>query len=1754
MTISLKINEKKKNNATICLNMIVKDEEHIIEKTLIHLTSKIHFDYWVICDTGSTDNTPKIICDFFKKINIPGELIHHKWKNFAYNRTKALQCAFSKTDLLLVFDADDEIIGNINIPKNVEYDQYHLQFGDSNGITYTRILLINNRKKFAYLSVLHEFIVCLEENHTNTNLTGDYFIVSGRTGSRNKNPNKYLDDAKLLEKAHKEALENNDFLYTRYAFYCGNSYRDFGDYENAIKWYKITLNQPNWDQEKYMCCIHLFECYQKLNQIENSLYYCMKSHDYDNERIEGIYEVIMHFCVNENFKMAYHFYLLIKEHYENSYFNDKFDNSNKLFLYRDKYNFFLPYYMIIVSHKINDFDCGIKMYEIIFKYKTIINNKFFVGNVLFNMQFFFKHVKDNNFFNRASDYINYLHNIGANLSSFDFLFDYSKVGINIDNIFPKKVIQKYHNFNYEQCNNCKNILIYVGFSNFNWNYSYSLKNSLGGSERAVIYLTKYFSKDYNIFICGDVEEENVENIHFINTKNIQSLINEKPFYSIIISRYIDFLELYQNISFSKCFVWCHDIHLMSIDHDKKTVNNGCNILYKWSHVIDNIICLTHWQKYEYINYYPFIKNKICIINNGIEKQLITNINNNNVNDTNNINNVNKVKNKFIYSSCAERGLKILLKLWDKILEKIPDAKLVICTYNEFPKNDEEKLMKKIINKYKKSITHFGKLNQKELYNLMASCEYCLYPCIWPETSCITALELLAHEVIVLHYSIAGLDETINNNGIIIENGNEIEKLMEIKDDEKRKNIIKTNGKKYALSSTWKNKAKIWSSLLDLTLTSNSTSTNGIIQIINLERRKDRKLVMLNQLINNNIINYNFFNATDSLTLESNENIYKLFEGNNFNYRKGVIACALSHINLFIKLINDVNNDFYVIMEDDAYFVPNFKEKLNKAIELFKNNNLYYLRLGYSFNQSSFNENVNELNIILDNDEKTLGGIGYIISKNAALKFIQYYDINPIKYAIDQSNLYTHLFDIYNLNQVIINNNVLSNIKNLKIIDSDIHNNNDCLIFNNNINSNSNNAEIYDPLNTFGFNLKINNNDTNIEKNKILNKEKNKILNEYKEFLIFLKNNKKFEPNIIFNIETNNTEIIFKEIWNNTKIIIYNIDITKEININSENFNYPDLINIDSIENYFKISKNTKIFNIINKAKYLIIKSPISDNNIEFLENNNWKLMKYINPIIYLSVIFDISIEGYYIFQNQQYNKNLNLEIEMDTENRTKTENIESLIIDRLRQLQNIDSNKIPQKHIDYLYYLKNEKKFKPRIIYDIGANVLNWTNEVKKIWNNSEIIVFDAIKEAEILYKEANVKYFIGLLSDEDNKLLKYYYNSFNPNGNSYYREIGSSLSNEYYPENQFEYKQSYTLSSIVKNNSFNYPDLIKIDVQGAELDILKGSMNIINKAKYLIIELQHEHYNLNAPLCYETILFLAKNGWKLIASKFCNNGPDADYCFENINFNIEYAFYISNRFLELTCIDYFDSINNDYPLIYTKDENIIMNYKPKYILFIWNRPNDIIRLYEHFKNSPTEFCIFNSEPLNIVDRFHELMNYSNYEKHSYSIFDYSLSNIKILKLNNIKNCFHLPYNIYEKENNMLISLNKNNEKIYDFGIIVPDYPITCIRRKNVVDFLIQNNFKVAILHYLWKEERDIILSKCKIILNIHGFYTTPSLIFEHMRCDRLLNAGYNILSEKSLFIEETNIEKFENIKFIDYDDFYNLNTYKTEWFVNKLK
>jgi len=217
--------------------------------------------------------------------------------------------------------------------------------------------------------------------------------------------------------------------------------------------------------------------------------------------------------------------------------------------------------------------------------------------------------------------------------------------------------------------------------------------------------------------------------------------------------------------------------------------------------------------------------------------------------------------------------------------------------------------------------------------------------------------------------------------------------------------------------------------------------------------------------------------------------------------------------------------------------------------------------------------------------------------------------------------------------------------------------------------------------------------------------------------------------------------------------------------------------------------------------------------------------------------------------------------------------------DHLRNLSKIDF--IPNDHKNYLQKLK-DNNFEPKVIYDIGSCVMHWTNVAKKVWPNATYVLFDAFDKVEFLYIEQNYdKYHIGVLTDKDNKEVKFYQNSSQPTGNSYYKEIGCGAASErLFPENNYILKKGYTLDTIIQTYNFPQPDLIKIDTQGTEIDILKGATNVLKNTKHLIVELQKNNYNRDAPNVNISLPFIENLGFKCIAPLFCDNGADGDYGF----------------------------------------------------------------------------------------------------------------------------------------------------------------------------------------------------------------------------------------------------------------------------------
>ena len=332
------------NMTKLCLCMIVKNESKIIKKCLNSIAD--YLDYWVISDTGSTDGTQDIIKSFFKEKGISGELHEDKWVNFGYNRSLYLKYAKNKSDFLIMLDAD--MIANIkdlnfkNKLSNIN-TAYLIKYEGNN--SYRQNLLVSSNIQWKYVGVTHEYITSDEKYKVENNDD----IMINHIGNGNNKKDKFTRDITLLSQGIKDEPNN-----VRYHFYLAQSYKDIGDYKNAIKYYKKRVEMGGWYEEVYYSLYMIGLCKQNdgLDFENEILYDYLKAYNYNKNRLEALYEIVKYYRQNEKYQEGYAYGIL---RIKNSYPKDL------LFIDRDIHTFKFKDEVAICASRVNDHKLAIKL-------------------------------------------------------------------------------------------------------------------------------------------------------------------------------------------------------------------------------------------------------------------------------------------------------------------------------------------------------------------------------------------------------------------------------------------------------------------------------------------------------------------------------------------------------------------------------------------------------------------------------------------------------------------------------------------------------------------------------------------------------------------------------------------------------------------------------------------------------------------------------------------------------------------------------------------------------------------------------------------------------------------------------------------------------------------------------------------------------------------------------------------------------------------------------------------------------------------------------------------------------------------------------------------------------------------------------------------------------------------------------------------------------------------------------------------------
>ena len=288
-----------KQEILISLCMIVKNEEHCIYRCLNSV--KDFADEIIIVDTGSTDNTKNIACQFTEKI------YDFKWVN---DFSKARNFAFSKANGRYLFwlDADDYISEDNflklkDLKKNLDHsiDVYMLKYeiafdkAGNSTFTYYRERLLKNDGSFCFLGAVHEAVV----PHGKI----EYLDISI------KHLKDRASDPKRNLKIYEE-LKKYKFLDERELYYYGRELFYNKKYKQAISQLnKVINNNSSWVENILGALEIKADCQLALKKYDLALETLYKSFSFSYPRANFLCRIGDIFMIQNKFNQAIFWYL-----------------------------------------------------------------------------------------------------------------------------------------------------------------------------------------------------------------------------------------------------------------------------------------------------------------------------------------------------------------------------------------------------------------------------------------------------------------------------------------------------------------------------------------------------------------------------------------------------------------------------------------------------------------------------------------------------------------------------------------------------------------------------------------------------------------------------------------------------------------------------------------------------------------------------------------------------------------------------------------------------------------------------------------------------------------------------------------------------------------------------------------------------------------------------------------------------------------------------------------------------------------------------------------------------------------------------------------------------------------------------------------------------------------------------------------------------------------------------------------------------
>lgn len=181
--------------------------------------------------------------------------------------------------------------------------------------------------------------------------------------------------------------------------------------------------------------------------------------------------------------------------------------------------------------------------------------------------------------------------------------------------------------------------------------------------------------------------------------------------------------------------------------------------------------------------------------------------------------------------------------------------------------------------------------------------------------------------------------------------------------------------------------------------------------------------------------------------------------------------------------------------------------------------------------------------------------------------------------------------------------------------------------------------------------------------------------------------------------------------------------------------------------------------------------------------------------------------------------------------------------------------------------------FQPRGIIDVGANRGKWTSLALSVFPRADVIMIEPLEEMKpflerLCEKNSRVEFVQAGAGREPGTLVQTIWDDLD--GSSFLPAVSEiSLRG-----GKQRFTKMVTIDDVLKERPAFIPDLVKLDVQGFELEALMGASSIFGQTEVFILETSLFRFTPGMPVSLDCLQFMHERGYELYDVTECARRP----------------------------------------------------------------------------------------------------------------------------------------------------------------------------------------------------------------------------------------------------------------------------------------